>query len=75
MQVGYARVSTPDQSLTVQLEALQQSGCTKLFQEVASGAQADRQGLTAAWIMCDRVTPWWCGASIGSADRWVSSLC
>jgi DNA invertase Pin-like site-specific DNA recombinase len=48
MQVGYARVSTPDQSLTVQLEALQQSGCTKLFQEVASGAQADRQGLTAA---------------------------
>jgi DNA invertase Pin-like site-specific DNA recombinase len=48
MQVGYARVSTPDQSLAVQLEALQQSGCTKLFQEVASGAQADRQGLTAA---------------------------
>jgi DNA invertase Pin-like site-specific DNA recombinase len=48
MQVGYARVSTPDQSLTVQLEALQQCGCTKLFQEVACGAQADRQGLTAA---------------------------
>jgi DNA invertase Pin-like site-specific DNA recombinase len=48
MQVGYARVSTPDQSLAVQLEALQQSGCTKLFQEVASGVQADRQGLTAA---------------------------
>ena len=48
MKVGYARVSTPDQNLAVQLEALQQSGCTKLFQEVDSGTRADRQGLTAA---------------------------
>jgi DNA invertase Pin-like site-specific DNA recombinase len=48
MQVGYARVSTSDQSLAVQLEALQHHGCTKIFQEVASGAQAERQGLTAA---------------------------
>jgi DNA invertase Pin-like site-specific DNA recombinase len=48
MQVGYARVSTPDQSRAVQLEALQQHGCTKIFQEVASGTPADRQGLTAA---------------------------
>jgi len=48
MQVGYARVSTPDQHLSVQLEALQQNGCTKIFQEVASGTKADRQGLTAA---------------------------
>lgn len=48
MQVGYARVSTPDQSLAMQLEALQQHGCMKIFQEVASGTQAARQGLTAA---------------------------
>src|SRR5438105_57959 len=48
MQVGYARVSTPDQNLSVQLEALQQNGCTKIFQEVARGTKADRQGLTAA---------------------------
>ncbi len=48
MQVGYARVSTPDQTLAVQLDALQQSGCTKIFREVASGTKADRQGLTAA---------------------------
>src|SRR5262245_20824752 len=32
----------------MQLETLQHEGCTKLFQEVASGAQAKRQGLTAA---------------------------
>jgi len=48
MQVGYARVSTSEQSLAVQLDALQHHGCTKIFQEVASGAQAERQGLTAA---------------------------
>jgi DNA invertase Pin-like site-specific DNA recombinase len=48
MQVGYARVSTSEQSLAVQLDALQHQGCTKIFQEVASGAQAERQGLTAA---------------------------
>lgn len=48
MQVGYARVSTPDQSLAVQLEALQQHGCRKIFQEVASGTQAERSGLRAA---------------------------
>jgi Resolvase, N terminal domain len=38
MQVGYARVSTSDQSLAVQLDALQHQGCTKIVQEVASGA-------------------------------------
>lgn len=48
MKVGYARVSTPDQNLAIQLEALQQSGCTKIFQEIANGTRADRQGLTAA---------------------------
>ena len=48
MQVGYARVSTPDQSLAMQLEALQQHGCTKIFQEVVSGTHAERPGLTAA---------------------------
>src|SRR3989442_4076553 len=48
MRIGYARVSTPDQSLAIQLDALQQSGCPKIFQEVASGAQAERQALSAA---------------------------
>ena len=48
MQGGYARVSTAEQSLAVQLDALQHQGCTKMFQEVASSAQAERQGLTAA---------------------------
>jgi DNA invertase Pin-like site-specific DNA recombinase len=47
MRVGYARVSTPDQSVDLQRDALEQSGCGKIFQEVASGAKADRAILNA----------------------------
>jgi DNA invertase Pin-like site-specific DNA recombinase len=47
MRVGYVRVSTPDQSVDLQRDALEQSGCGKIFQEVASGAKADRVILNA----------------------------
>ena len=48
MRIGYARVSTPEQSLTLQRDALEQSGCSKVLQEVASGAKATRPALMAA---------------------------
>ena len=35
MRIGSARVSTPEQSYALQRDALEQSGCTKIFQEVA----------------------------------------
>jgi DNA invertase Pin-like site-specific DNA recombinase len=42
MKIGYARVSTPDQSFAVQDDALRQAGCTEVYQEVSSGARAAR---------------------------------
>ncbi len=46
--VGYARVSTRDQSPALQLDTLREAGCQRVFMEKASGAQRDRPELTAA---------------------------
>ena len=45
MLIGYARVSTQDQNLDLQIEALNQAGCKKLFEDKISGSRAERPGL------------------------------
>jgi DNA invertase Pin-like site-specific DNA recombinase len=42
MHVGYARVSTREQTIDLQVDALTQAGCTKVYTEVISGARAER---------------------------------
>ncbi|MCY6354819.1 recombinase family protein [Clostridium sp. ZS2-4] len=48
MLIGYARVSTQDQNLELQNDALEKSGCKKIFTDVASGAKTERKGLDEA---------------------------
>jgi DNA invertase Pin-like site-specific DNA recombinase len=52
MLIGYARVSTDDQKLDLQLDALKRSGCEKIYDDRMSGAKAERPGLTQALEQC-----------------------
>lgn len=51
MLIGYARVSTQDQNLDLQIDALTKAGCTKVFDDKVSGSRAERPGLTKALDM------------------------
>jgi DNA invertase Pin-like site-specific DNA recombinase len=52
MKIGYARVSTDDQNLAMQLDALRAAGCEKIHEDKASGILHGRRGLTEALESC-----------------------
>src|SRR5471030_2905908 len=61
MLIGYARVSTDDQNLDLQRDALQAAGCERVFEDMVSGARADRSGLATLMSMLragDTVVIW-----------------
>ena len=48
MHIGYARVSTGEQNLDLQTDALEAEGCEKIYTDTLSGATAEREGLQDA---------------------------
>ena len=67
MKVGYARVSTRDQTLDLQLDALKRAGCSKVYTETVSGAHADRPELNRLMDTLRKATCW----SSGSLTGWA----
>jgi len=61
MNTGYARISSSDQSLDLQLDALKKAGCERIFSDVISGAKTERTGLQEAMQFLragDTLTVW-----------------
>ncbi|NJK27297.1 MAG: recombinase family protein [Coleofasciculaceae cyanobacterium SM2_3_26] len=52
MKIGYARVSTGDQNLEAQIDALRKDGCEKIFTDKMSGTIDDRPGFAEALDFC-----------------------
>lgn len=52
MLIGYARVSTTDQNLDLQQDALTAAGCERIHTDTASGAKTERPGLSKALAEC-----------------------
>jgi DNA invertase Pin-like site-specific DNA recombinase len=48
MLIGYARVSTHDQTLSLQKDALEKAGCDRIFTDTVSGTKVERKGLSEA---------------------------
>ena len=73
MLIGYARVSTQDQNLELQRDALAKAGCKKVLEDKVSGTRADRPGLAKALEMLregDTLLSGSSTASVVASNNW-----
>lgn len=61
MKIGYARVSTTEQNLSLQTDALEQAGCEKVFYDQISGTKTSHRDLMKHLLIFDRGMFWWFG--------------
>jgi DNA invertase Pin-like site-specific DNA recombinase len=60
---GYARISTDDQTMDLQRDALRMAGCLDIYEETASGKRQDRPALAQVLRACrGRGMSSWCGS-------------
>jgi len=74
MRIGYARVSTQEQNLNLQKDALKKAGCEKIVVDVASGKSEVRAGLEKLREVMRKGDVVWYGSWIGSGAHCGISL-
>lgn len=80
MKIGYARVSTFDQNLDLQKDALEQAGCERVIEDTASGKNADRPGIISLKEILrpgDQLVVWRLdrlGRSLKELIEWINYL-
>ena len=69
MRIGYARVSTIEQNLDLQEDALKAAGCEKVYTDKTGGTRAERPGLERALADLRPGDKLWSGSSTASGGR------
>ena len=67
MLIGYMRVSTGEQNLDLQRDALERAGCERIYDDVCSGRATERPGLARRSTSPEMATLSLYGSSIASA--------
>ena len=76
MRIGYGRVSTTDQNLDAQRDALLAAGCDQVLVDKASRKLARRPELDKALLIASlSFRDWSAGAAVSPCSDSVSSLC